>query len=52
MLRVPAASAANRIGHSMFSLGQLKLLQEVIALTVFIPFAILETKEPPKLDFP
>jgi uncharacterized protein (DUF486 family) len=36
----------------MFSVGQLKLLQEATALTVLVPFAILETKEPPKLDFP
>jgi len=47
LLQVPA----NRIGHSMFSIGQLKILQEAITLTVFVPFAILYMKEPPKLDF-
>jgi len=47
LLQVPA----NRIGHSAFSLGQLKILQEAITLTVFVPFAILYMREPPKLDF-
>ena len=35
LLQVPA----NRIGHTMFSLAQLKILQEVITLSVFVPFA-------------
>src|SRR5215472_1331390 len=47
LLQVPA----NRIGHSVFSVGQLKILQEAITLTVFVPFAILYMREPPKLDF-
>ncbi|MBK6660030.1 MAG: DMT family protein [Proteobacteria bacterium] len=47
LLQVPA----NRIGHSALSLGQLKILQEVITLTVFVPFAWLYMKEPPKLDY-
>lgn len=47
LLQVPA----NRIGYSVMSLGQLKVLQEVIALTVFVPFAILYMKEPLKLDY-
>ncbi|MPN53526.1 hypothetical protein SDC9_201190 [bioreactor metagenome] len=42
MLQVPA----NRIGHAALSLGQLKILQEVIALSVFVPFALLYMKEP------
>ena len=47
LLQVPA----NRIGHSALSVGQLKILQEVITLTVFVPFAWLYLKEPPKLDY-
>jgi uncharacterized protein (DUF486 family) len=47
LLQVPA----NRIGHSAFSVGQLKILQEAITLTVFVPFATLYMREPPKLDF-
>ncbi|WP_337879797.1 DMT family protein [Rheinheimera sp.] len=42
MLMVPA----NRIGHQVLSLAQLKILQEVITLSVFIPFAVLYMKEP------
>lgn len=42
---------ANRIGHSVLSVGQLKMLQEVITLTVFVPFAVLYLKEPLKLDY-
>lgn len=38
LLQVPA----NRIGHSVFSVGQLKILQEAITLTIFVPFAIYE----------
>jgi uncharacterized protein len=47
MLQVPA----NRIGFTVLSIGQLKMLQEVIALTVFVPFALLYLKEPLKLDY-
>jgi hypothetical protein len=47
MLQVPG----NRIGYSVLSIGQLKLLQEVITLTVFVPFAVLYLKEPLKLDY-
>jgi uncharacterized protein (DUF486 family) len=46
-LQVPA----NRIGYSAMTLGQLKILQEVITLCVFVPFAILYMKQPLKLDF-
>src|SRR5262245_30466921 len=41
LLQVPA----NRIGHTGYSVGQLKILQEVIALSVFAPFALLYLKE-------
>ena len=47
MLQVPA----NRIGYSVLSLGQLKIIQEIIALSVFGPFAIFYMKEPLKLDY-
>ncbi|MEX1032803.1 MAG: DMT family protein [Cellvibrionaceae bacterium] len=42
---------ANRIGYSVLSIGQLKILQEVITLSVFVPFSILYLKEPLKLDY-
>jgi len=47
LLQVPA----NRIGHAVMNLGQLKILQEVITLSVFVPFAILYMKEKPTLDY-
>jgi uncharacterized protein (DUF486 family) len=47
MLQVPG----NRIGYTELSVGQLKLLQEVITLTVFVPFAVYYLKEPLKLDY-
>jgi len=47
LLQVPA----NRIGYSVLSLGQLKILQEVITLTVFVPFAYFYMKEPLKMDY-
>lgn len=46
-LQVPA----NRIGYGTLSLGQLKVIQEVVTLSVFIPFAIFYMKQPIKLDF-
>ncbi|MBZ0106692.1 MAG: DMT family protein [Sulfuricella denitrificans] len=42
---------ANRIGYSVLSVSQLKILQEAITLTVFVPFAFLYLKEPLKLDY-
>lgn len=42
---------ANRIGYTVMSLGQLKILQEVITLGVFVPFAFFYMKEPLKLDY-
>jgi len=47
LLQVPA----NRIGYQVMSVGQLKILQEVITLSVFVPFAVFYLKEPLKLDF-
>ena len=47
LLQVPA----NRIGYTALSLGQLKMLQEVIAIGVFVPFAVIYMKQPLKLDF-
>ncbi len=47
LIQVPA----NRIGYDVLSLGQLKILQEVITLAVFVPFAVLYMKQPLKLDF-
>ena len=47
LLQVPA----NRIGHGYFSLGQLKIVQEVITLAVFIPFAVVYMQQPLKLDY-
>ena len=42
---------ANRIGAQQLSLGQLKIMQEVITLSVFVPFAVFYMKQPPRLDF-
>ena len=42
---------ANRIGYTALSLSQLKILQEVITLTVFVPFAMLYMGTPFKLDY-
>ena len=42
---------ANRIGFSAMSLAQLKILQEVITLAVFVPFAVFYMQQPIKLDF-
>jgi uncharacterized protein (DUF486 family) len=47
LLQVPA----NRIGYTAFSLGQLKIMQEVITLAVFLPFAMFYMNEPFKLDY-
>ncbi len=47
MLQVPG----NRIGYTVLSVGQLKLIQEVITLAVFVPFAVYYLKEPLKLDY-
>jgi uncharacterized protein (DUF486 family) len=47
MLQVPA----NRIGYTVMNLGQLKILQEIITLSIFVPFAVYYMKEPLKLDY-
>ena len=47
LLQVPA----NRIGAQVYSVAQLKILQEVITLIVFVPFAVLYLGQPVKLDF-
>jgi uncharacterized protein len=47
LLQVPA----NRMGYTSMSLGQLKIMQEIISLSVFVPLAWLYMKEPLKLDY-
>ena len=47
LVQVPA----NRIGHTRLDLGQLKILQEVITLSVFVPLAALYMKEPVRLNY-
>ena len=47
MLQVPA----NRIGYTVLDIGQLKILQEVITLSVFVPFAIFYMKERLNMDY-
>lgn len=47
LLQVPA----NRIGFTVMSIGQLKVLQEVITLSIFVPFVVFYMKEPLKLDY-
>ena len=47
LLQVPA----NRIGFRILSLAQLKILQEVITLSVFVPFAVFYMRQPLKLDY-
>jgi uncharacterized protein len=47
LLQVPA----NRIGHTAYSVGQLKILQEVITLAVFVPFSLWYLREPLRLDY-
>jgi uncharacterized protein len=47
LLQVPA----NRIGYTELSLAQLKIMQEAITLTVFVPFAMVYMNQPFKLDY-
>ena len=47
LLQVPA----NRIGYGALNLAQLKILQEIITLTVFVPFAVIYMHQPLKLDY-
>jgi uncharacterized protein (DUF486 family) len=46
-LQVPA----NRLGYGQFTLGQLKIIQEIITLAVFVPFSVLYMRETPRLDY-
>jgi len=47
LLQVPA----NRIGFQALSLAQLKIIQEIVTLAVFVPFALLYMRQPLKLDY-
>ena len=47
LLQVPA----NRVGHTALTLPQLKMLQEVISLAVFVPFVLFYMRQPLKLDY-
>ena len=47
LLQVPA----NRIGYAQFNLSQLKILQEIITLSVFVPFVLFYMRQPIKLDY-
>ena len=47
LLQVPA----NRIGYQVMNIGQLKILQEVITLSIFVPFSILYMKEHLRMDY-
>ena len=42
---------ANRVGYTVLSVGQLKIIQEVVTLSVFVPFSLLYLKEPLKWDY-
>lgn len=46
-LQVPA----NRIGYTVLNVGQLKIIQEIVTLSVFVPFSLIYLKEPLKLDY-
>ncbi len=47
LIQVPA----NRIGYTALSLGQLKIVQEVVTLSIFVPFAVLYMNQPLKWDY-
>lgn len=47
LIQVPA----NRLGHQVMNIGQLKILQEVITLSVFLPFSVFYFREKPDIDF-
>ncbi|MCB1800575.1 MAG: DMT family protein [Gammaproteobacteria bacterium] len=42
---------ANRIGYTVLSIGELKIIQEVVTLSVFVPFSLFYLREPLKLDY-
>ena len=47
MLQVPA----NRVGHQVMNVGQLKILQEIITLSIFVPFSMMYLKEKLTIDY-
>lgn len=47
LLQVPA----NRIGYTVLNVGELKVIQEIITLSIFVPFSLFYLKEPLKLDY-
>jgi uncharacterized protein (DUF486 family) len=47
LIQVPA----NRVGYQVFSVGQLKIIQEVVTLSVFVPFALFYMREELTLDY-
>ncbi|NOT83882.1 MAG: DMT family protein [Methylococcaceae bacterium] len=47
LLQVPA----NRIGFTVLTVGQLKIIQEIITLAIFVPFSVIYLREPLKLDY-
>jgi len=47
LIQVPA----NRIGYGSLTLAQLKIIQEIVSLSVFLPFAVLYMNQPLKLDY-
>ncbi len=47
LIQVPA----NRIGHQVMNIGQLKIIQEVVTLTIFFPFSFFYMKEKPSMDY-
>ncbi len=47
MFQVPA----NRIGFTVLSIGQLKIIQEIVTLSIFVPFSLFYMKEPLKMDY-
>ena len=47
MFQVPA----NRIGYTVLNVGQLKIIQEIVTLSIFVPFSIFYLKEPLRLDY-
>jgi uncharacterized protein len=51
LIEYTAQVPANRIGYTVLTLPQLKILQEVITLAVFVPFAVYYMKQPIKLDY-
>ena len=50
-IRIDFGSSANRIGHTVMTLPQLKIVQEVISLAVFVPFVLLYMRQPLKLNY-